>query len=253
VVGVRLVREGRAQAFASAGNTGAVLAAGLFELKRVRGVERPALAAVLPTGRGGTLILDVGANADSRPEHLVQFALMGSIYMEGVFGVARPKVGLLSIGEEETKGNALVQQAYPRIRELPINFVGNVEGKDIPTGELDVVVCDGFVGNVVLKLSEGLAGALTEIIRQEIGASIWTKVAGLGVLPAFRRVRRRLDYAEYGGAPLLGLNGVCIVAHGRSNALAIKNAVRAAAQAVDHDVVGRIAAGIASVEQGRPI
>ena len=246
VVGVRLVREGRAQAFVSAGNTGAVMAAGLFELKRVRGVDRPALAAVIPTLRGGSLLVDVGANADCRPEHLAQFALMGSVYMERVFGVSRPKVGLISIGEEESKGNLLVQQAYPRLRALPINFVGNVEGKDFPAGAVDVAVCDGFVGNVMLKLAEGMASAITGLIRQEIEASLVTKIAAIGVVPAFRRARRRMDYAEYGGAPLLGLNGTCIVAHGRSNAQAIKNAIRVAAQAVEQDVVHRIAEGIQS-------
>jgi glycerol-3-phosphate acyltransferase PlsX len=249
VVGVRLVREGRAQAFVSAGNTGAVMAAGLFELRRITGVHRPALAGVFPTRKGGTLVIDIGANADSKPEYLAQFAVMGSTYMEGVFGVRRPKVGLLSNGEEETKGSALVQAAHPLLKALPINFVGNVEGKEIPTGDVDVVVCDGFVGNVVLKLSEGLAGAITGLIREEINASLVSKLFAAGVLPAFRRVRKRLDYAEYGGAPLLGLNGVCIVAHGRSNALAIKNAVRVAAQAVESDVVGTIARGLAETAE----
>lgn len=245
VVGVKLVREGRARAFVSAGNTGAVMAAGLFELRRIRGVDRPALAAVFPTRTGGTLVVDVGANADCKPEYLAQFGLMGSIYMERVFGVNRPRVGLLSNGEEETKGSALVQAAHPRLRALPINFVGNIEGKEIPTGDVDVAVCDGFVGNVVLKLSEGLASMINGLIREEINASLFSKLCAVGVLPAFRRVRRRLDYAEYGGAPLLGLNGVCIVAHGRSNALAIKSAVRVASQAVESDVVGTIAQGLA--------
>jgi glycerol-3-phosphate acyltransferase PlsX len=245
VVGVRLVREGRAQAFVSAGNTGAVMAAGLFELRRIKGVDRPALAGVFPTRKGGTLVIDIGANADSRPEYLAQFALMGSAYMAGAFGIQRPRVGLLSNGEEETKGSTLVQTAHPLLRALPINFVGNVEGKEIPSGDVDVVVCDGFVGNVVLKLAEGLAGAITGMIREEINASLVSKLFAAGVLPAFRRVRRRLDYAEYGGAPLLGLNGVCIVAHGRSNALAIKNAIRVATQAVQSDVVGTIARGLA--------
>ncbi|MCC7368235.1 MAG: phosphate acyltransferase PlsX [Chloroflexi bacterium] len=245
VVGVRLVKDGRAQAFVSAGNTGAVMAAGLFELRRIKGVDRPALSAVFPTRKGGALVIDVGANADCKPEYLEQFAIMGSVYMERVFGVSRPRVGLLSNGEEETKGNSLVQAAHARIRALPLNFIGNVEGKEIPTGDVDVVVCDGFTGNVVLKLSEGLAGAITGLIREEINASLISKIFAAGVLPAFRRVRKRLDYAEYGGAPLLGLNGVCIVAHGRSNALAIKNAVRVAAQAVENDVVGQIARGVA--------
>jgi phosphate acyltransferase len=246
VVGVKQVREGRAQAFVSAGNTGAVMAAGLFELRRIKGVDRPALSGVFPTRKGGTLVIDIGANADAKPEYLAQFAIMGSAYMQGVFGIERPKVGLLSNGEEDTKGSALVQAAHPRLRELPINFVGNVEGKEIPTGDIDVVVCDGFVGNVVLKLSEGLAGAITGLIREEINSSLISKLFAVGVLPAFRRVRTRLDYAEYGGAPLLGLNGVCIVAHGRSNARAIKNAIRVAAQAVESDVVGTIARGVAA-------
>ena len=245
VVGVGLVKDGRAQAFVSAGNTGAVMAAGLFALRRIRGVDRPALAGVFPTRKGGTLVIDIGANADARPEYLAQFALMGAAYMEGVFGIARPKVGLLSNGEEETKGSALVQTAHPLLRALPINFVGNVEGREIPTGDVDVVVCDGFVGNVVLKLSEGLASAINGLIREEIQASLISKLFAVGVLPAFRRVRKRLDYAEYGGVPLLGLNGVCIVAHGRSNATAIKNAVRVARQAVESDVVGTITRAIA--------
>jgi glycerol-3-phosphate acyltransferase PlsX len=241
------VREGRAQAFVSAGNTGAVMAAGLFELRRIKGVDRPALSAVFPTRKGGTLVIDVGANADCKPEYLEQFAVMGSVYMEKVFGARRPRVGLLSNGEEDTKGNALVQAAHARIKRLSLNFIGNVEGKEIPSGDVDVVVCDGFTGNVVLKLSEGLAGAITGLIREEINSSIISKLFAVGVLSAFRRVRKRLDYAEYGGAPLLGLNGVCIVAHGRSNAVAIKNAIRVAAQAVQNDVVGTIARGLTDV------
>ncbi len=246
VVGAKLVREGRAQAFVSAGNTGALMTAGLFELRRIKGVSRPALTAVFPTSKGGTLVIDVGANADSKPEYLAQFGLMGSIYMERVFSVQRPRVGLLSNGSEETKGSTLVQQAFPMLKALPINFVGNIEGNQIPSGDLDVVVCDGFTGNVVLKLSEGLAGTINGLIRQEINASIISKLFAVGVLPAFRRVRKRLDYAEYGGAPLLGLNGICIKAHGKSSALAIKNAMRVAAQAVEHDVVGHISRGLAA-------
>jgi len=249
VVGVDLVRDGRAQAFVSAGNTGAVMAAGLFELKRLPGLERPALAAMLPRPCGKTLLIDVGANADCRPEHLAQFALMGSVYMERVFGVPDPSVALLSIGEEATKGNALVQQAHSKLREYPIHFVGNVEGKDV-LGELaDVVVCDGFIGNVLLKFAEGMASTFTGIIREEIEASWVSKLAALGLMPAFRRARQRMDYAEYGGAPLLGLNGLCIVAHGRSNALAIKSAVRVAAQAVQQQVVEHITRGLAEAQR----
>ncbi len=246
VVGIRLVREGRARAFVSAGNTGAVMAAGLFELKRLDGVDRPALAAPFPTQRGRTLIIDVGANADCRPEYLAQFALMGTAYARGVFGIADPSVGLLSIGEEETKGSALVQQAHARLRELPIRFVGNVEGKDVPAGLVDVVVCDGFVGNVLLKFAEGMAGTITGFIRQEIEASWFSKLAAVVLIPAFRRVRKRMDYAEFGGAPLLGLNGICIVAHGRSNARAIRSAVLAASEAVRQGVIEQIAHGVAA-------
>ncbi len=249
VVGTRLVRDGQAAAFVSAGNTGALMAAALFELKRIRGVDRPALAAILPTLRGKTLLIDVGANADCRPEHLAQFALMGSIYVQRVFGVVNPSVGLLSIGEEASKGNALVQQAYSLLAELPISFAGNVEGKDIPAGCADVVVCDGFVGNVVLKLSEGVATSLTEMIRQEIRRSWISRAAALGVLPALRRVRRRLDYAEYGGAPLLGVHGLSVAAHGRSNALAIKSAVRVAMRSMERDVVGHISRAMAESSQ----
>jgi glycerol-3-phosphate acyltransferase PlsX len=247
-VGARLVRAGRAQALVSAGNTGAVMAAGLFELRRLTGIERPALAAPFPTQRGTVLLIDVGANADCRPEYLAQFGLMGAAYMKGVFGVAEPTVGLISIGEEETKGNALVQQTHPKLRELPIRFVGNVEGKDVTAGLVDVAVCDGFVGNVLLKFAEGMATTITGIIREEVERSLWSKVVAAGLLPAFRRARKRMDYAEFGGAPLLGLNGICIVAHGRSNAMAIKSAVRAAAEAVRQGVISQIEAAVQGTE-----
>lgn len=251
VVGVKLVREGRASAFVSAGSTGALMAAGLFELKRIAGVERPAIGALFPTARGKTLIIDVGANADCKPEHLAQFGVMGSAYLERVFDVHRPSVGLLSIGEEETKGNALVLAAHPLLKQLPIHFVGNIEGRDIPHGTVDVAVCDGFTGNVVLKLAEGMAGTITSMIRAEINASLVSKVAAVGVLPAFRRVRTRLDHTEYGGAPLLGINGVCIVAHGSSNAKSIRGAIRVAVQAVEHGLVDHIARGIGDLPTPR--
>src|SRR5581483_2687390 len=169
-----------------------------------------------PTRRGATLLLDVGANADCKPDYLAQFALMGSIYVERSLGIVRPTVGLLSNGEEDEKGNALVLATLPKLRALPINFVGNVEGKDIPSGAVDVVVCDGFTGNVVLKLFEGLVSSITGLIREEISSSLVSKLFAVGVLPAFRRVRKRLSSEEYGGAPLLGLNGICIKAHGSS-------------------------------------
>ncbi len=245
-VGLGLVKEGRAEAFVSAGNSGAVMAAALFGLGRIEGVERPAIGTVYPTTVGKCFVLDIGANADCRPEYLLQFATMGAAYMERVFGVASPRVGLLSNGEEETKGNALAQATFPLLKASPLNFVGNVEGKDIPHGMADVVVTDGFSGNIVVKLSEGVASTLFDIMKAELTASPVYKLAALALKPAFRRVRARLDYVEYGGAPLLGVNGVVIIAHGRSNAPAIKNAVRVARQAVDQGLVGAIRAGLAA-------
>lgn len=244
VVGVKLVQQGEAQAFVSAGNTGAGMAAALLHLKRIPGVERPALAVIMPSQRGPICLIDGGANADAKPHWLAQFGLMGSIYMERVFGVDRPRVATLSIGEEETKGNQLVLAAQPLLRELPINYVGNAEGTDIPAGLAHVFVADGFVGNVALKLAEGVASFIVDALRQEIKAGIISAVAGLLLRPTFNRVRKRLDFAEYGGVPLLGVNGVCIIAHGRSNARAIENALRVAARAVEQDVVGHIGRGI---------
>jgi phosphate acyltransferase len=236
-----LVREGSAQACVSAGNTGAFMSAALFELKRIRGVERPAIAIVMPTPtRGRVLLLDIGANVDCKPEYLAQFGLMGAVYLEHVFGTHRPRVALLSIGEEPSKGNQLVQQAHPLLERLPINFIGNVEGKDIFGDLADVLVCDGFVGNVALKLIEGLAGTISRMLREELTASPGRKLLAAGLSGAFKDLRRRMDYAEYGGAPLLGINGVCIVAHGRSSPYAIQHAVRAAAEGVEHRVVDRL-------------
>jgi len=244
-VGIGLVREGRADGFVSAGNSGAVMAAALFGLGRIEGIERPAIGAVYPTSTGRCFIVDAGANVDCKPEYLAQFALMGSAYMERVFGVANPRVALLSNGEEETKGNSLIQACHPLLRASRLNFVGNVEGKVIHLGMADVVVCDGFAGNVVIKLSEGLASALFDILKTELTAGPVSRLAALALKPAFRRVMRRLDYAEYGGAPLLGVKGVAVIAHGRSNALAIKNAVRVAGQAVDQKLVDAITVGLA--------
>ncbi len=242
--GIGMVREGRADAFVSAGNSGAVMAAALFGLGRIEGIDRPAIGTVYPMMTGKCFLIDVGANADCKPEYLVQFAVMGSAYMERVLGVDRPRIGLLSNGEEETKGNALVQGCHPLLKASHLNFIGNVEGKDIPHGAADVVVSDGFAGNVVIKLSEGLASALFDILKKELTADFVSKLAALALKPAFRRVKRRLDYAEYGGAPLLGVNGVVIIAHGRSNPLAIKNAIRVAKLAVDQQLVETIKAGV---------
>ena len=244
VVGMREVKEGRAAAFVSAGNTGAMLAAGLFHLGRIPGVERPAIATVFPTQSSFTLIVDVGANADCKPEYLAQFGLMGAAYAEQVLQVSEPRIGLLSIGEEEEKGSQVVQRAHALLREQSPGFVGNVEGKDIPAGVVDVVVCDGFVGNVLIKFAEGVASTIGGIIREEVTSSPWSKILALGLRPAFRRAYGRLDYAEFGGAPLLGVQGVVIIAHGRSNARAIRSAIRVAHRAAEGRLVERIAEGL---------
>ena len=251
---MELVRDGRAVAMASAGNSGACVAAALFTLKRIEGVARPCLSTVLPTASGRpTLILDIGATTDSKPNYLAQFALMGSAYMKSVFSIANPKVGLLSNGEEDTKGDQLVQAAHVLIRKLAdqgaINFVGNVEGRDIPVGAVDVIVCDGFVGNVALKLSEGLSKMLLGTIREEIYSSTLNKLGGLILKGAFENVRTKLDYEVYGGAPLLGVRGVVIVGHGGSRAKAIKNAVRVARQAAEQQLSTKIAEQMAASAQ----
>lgn len=249
---LQLVRDGAAVGAVSAGNSGAMMAASLFTLKRIEGVDRPALGGVLPTRDSVCLVIDMGANTDCKPEYLLQFALMGSSYMERIFAVPSPRVGLLSNGEEETKGNELVQQAHQLLKAsaatLGLNFIGNVEGRDIPAGNADVVVCDGFVGNVVLKLSEGLAESLLGILRTQMTSSLPNKLAAAVLRPSLRKVFRRLDYAEYGGVPLLGVNGSAIISHGRSNAKAIKNAVRVARQTAETNVAGAIAEGLAKLQ-----
>lgn len=244
VVGMRLVRSGEADAFMSAGNSGGVLAAALLNLGRIRGIKRPALSTVFPTEKGFNFILDIGANTDCKPLYLYQFGVMGSIYAQRVLGVENPRVGLLSNGEEPGKGSMLVQDAFELLKDSDLNFIGNVEGKDVPAGIADVVVTDGFTGNVVIKLAEGAASLLLGIIGSEIRSR---KVAMLGAAlarPAFRAVKRRLDYAEYGGAPLLGVDGVVIIAHGRSNAKAISNAIRVAERAVEQQIVAHIKQGL---------
>lgn len=245
VVGMDLVRDGKAGAFVSAGNSGAVLAAGLFELGRIEGIDRPAISALYPTLHGHCLLLDIGANTEVKPANLVQFALLGSVYMEKVLGRARPRVALLANGEEDTKGSLVVQEAHNLLRQSQLNFVGNVEGRDIPTGELaDVVVCDGFVGNVVLKLSEGLSDTLFGLIKAEVNSSLLTKLGAGLMKAAFRRIKKRLDPEEVGGAPLLGVKGVVIIAHGRSKAKAIRNALRVAQQGVDQRMVEAVVEGL---------
>jgi glycerol-3-phosphate acyltransferase PlsX len=242
VVACRAVAEGRADAVVSAGNTGAMLAAGLLHLRRLPGVLRPAIAVPIPTTKGPSVLLDSGANADARPEHLLQFAHMGAIFAEEILDVARPRVGLLSIGEEPEKGNALTLEAHALLAESELDFAGNVESRDLLAGAGDVVVCDGFTGNVALKLLEGTIRTVLESLRAEIAATPRGKLGGLLIRPAARRLRTRLDPDTYGGAYLLGLRGLAVIAHGNSSRTAIANAIRLAARGVEHDVVERLAA-----------
>jgi len=233
-VGLRLVRDGKADGFVTAGNTGAAMATAKMVLGAIKGVDRPALAAVFPTAQGtATILIDVGANVDSKPQNLQQFAIMGDVYFRTIFAgrfstADHPRVGVLSIGEEESKGNDLTREAYKLIKELPMNFVGNVEGRDLYNGKADVLVCDGFVGNVALKISEGMVETVRFLLKQSLQATITSQVGFLLSRKAFADFKKRLDYSEYGGAPLLGIKGVCIVSHGSSNSNAIKNAVRVA-------------------------
>ena len=230
-VGLRLVRDGRASGFITAGNTGAAMATAKMVLGAIPGVDRPALAAVFPTAIGTVAsLLDVGANVDSKPHNLEQFAVMGEIYFRTLFGTKRPRVGLLSIGEEETKGNVLTREAFHLLQKLPLNFVGNVEGRDLYNGKVDVIVADGFVGNVALKISEGVANLVRSTLKESLKATITRQVGALLSRSAFTDFKKRLDHTEYGGAPLLGVKGVCIITHGSSNANAMKNAVRVAAE-----------------------
>ncbi|MEX0787112.1 MAG: phosphate acyltransferase PlsX [Dehalococcoidia bacterium] len=230
-VAMDLVKRGVANGVVSAGNTGAVMASALLKLGRVPGVERPAIGTMAPYTDLGILVLDVGANADCKPSYLVQFAQMGSVYMERVFGVARPRVGLLNIGEEDTKGNELMQQVYPRLQQIDINFVGNVEPDRVHLAVADVLVTDGFTGNVAVKVTEGTADFIFAQLRTAIMSRLQYRLAALVLRPALMAMRRRMDYGEYGGAPLLGVDGVVIVAHGRADSQAIKNGLRLAREA----------------------
>jgi glycerol-3-phosphate acyltransferase PlsX len=250
VVAVDLVKTGASDCFVSAGNTGGVLVSALLGLRRIEGItsERPALAAQVPTLNGVCILLDAGANVDVKTEWLAQFALMGSIYAEIALDRQRPSVATLSNGEEEGKGNAVLSEAVPLIRALPINYVGNVEGKDVTAGAADVIVIDGFAGNIFLKGAEGVVTTMTELIRQELTRSPLRKLLAAGLRPAFRDVRRHLSYEEYGGAPLLGVNGVCIVAHGRSTPYAMQNAIHAGARCVELRLVDKIRDRLASLE-----
>jgi glycerol-3-phosphate acyltransferase PlsX len=261
-VGLRLVREGRAAGFVTAGNTGAAMATAKMVLGALHGVDRPALAAVFPTAPGtAAILLDVGANVDCKPHNLEQFAVMGEIYFRSMFGNPRfgqstfgrssfaagrsPRVGLLSIGEEETKGNILTRESFQLLKRLPLNFVGNVEGRDLFNGHVDVIVADGFVGNVALKISEGVANLVRTVLKESLKATITAQVGYMLSRSAFSDFKKRIDHTEYGGAPLLGLKGVCIITHGSSNANAIKNAVRVAAEFSERNINKSIEQGLA--------
>ncbi|HWZ13244.1 MAG TPA: phosphate acyltransferase PlsX [Acidobacteriaceae bacterium] len=232
-VGLKLVREGKAAAFITAGNTGAAMASAKMVLGNLPAVDRPALATVMPTSAGSPcVLLDAGANVDCKPHNLEQFAIMGEMYARSVLKIPRPRVGLLSIGEEEGKGNELTKETFPLMRALDLNFIGNVEGRDIFNGHADVIVCDGFVGNVALKTSEGLARLVRDLLRRSLTSTVTARAGALLSRNAFHDFKKRLDYSEYGGAPLLGVRGVCIVGHGSSSDRAIMNAIRVAAEAV---------------------
>jgi glycerol-3-phosphate acyltransferase PlsX len=228
-VGLKLVREGMAAGFVTAGNTGAAMATAKMVLGALPGVDRPALANPMPSSTGNPcVLLDVGANVDCKPHNLEQFALMGELYARSVLKIPEPRVGLLSIGEEESKGNDLTREAFPLLKALPIHFIGNVEGRDIFSGQADVIVCDGFVGNVALKTSEGVGRFVRDVLRESLTRTVTAKVGALLSRQAFNEFRRRLDYREYGGAPLLGVRGICIIGHGSSNDRAIFNGIRVA-------------------------
>lgn len=236
VVGMDLVKRKEAGAFISAGNTGALLAGALFRIGRIKGIDRPALAPVLPTLRGGAMLIDAGANAECKPVNLLQFGVMGSAYMQGVLGVQNPRVALVNIGTEQGKGNALTKEAYALLEKSGLNFIGNIEARDIPEGAADVLVCDGFVGNVILKLTEGLAMTLFSQLKAEFTAGTASKLAAAVLKPGLKKLKDRMDYKQYGGAPLLGIAGGCIKAHGSSDALAIENAIMQAVRFIENKV-----------------
>lgn len=250
-----LVQEGKASAVVSAGNTGACMAAAIFILNPLKGIDRPAIAAIFPTLKEPMIMVDVGANVDCKPKHLFQFAVMGDVYARRIFGLQKPKVALLSNGEEDTKGNDLTKETFKLLRASLPNFTGNIEGKDIFKGEVDVIVCDGFVGNVVLKISEGLSDAMFKLLRAEISQASFLQKLGYPLLkPSFARFKKRVDYSEYGGAPLLGVNGICMICHGRSTAKAIKNAIGRAKNLVEQEVNAYIQREIESslINESRP-
>ncbi|HHY47515.1 MAG TPA: phosphate acyltransferase PlsX [Firmicutes bacterium] len=252
LVACGLVAGGEADAVVSAGNTGAAFAGALLRIKRIPGIDRPAIGTVFPTVSGACFLIDAGANVDPRPHHLLSFGLMGDLYAKRVLGIKNPRVALLSNGEEEGKGNELVYEAFHLLKSSRLNFIGNIEGKDIPLGGADVVVTDGFTGNVVLKLAEGLGGAIISMLKEGIESGVLTRLGGLLMMPALKTLKKKMDYAEYGGAPLLGVNGVVIIAHGRSRARAVRNSIKVAVDAVTARVVEEIRDGVAGLPEPAP-
>jgi glycerol-3-phosphate acyltransferase PlsX len=250
-IGIDLVKAGRADAFVSAGHSGVVMATSLVLLGTSKGVARPAIATVMPTLKDTFILLDAGANVDCKPEHLLQFALMGNTYCKLLLGKSIPKVALLSIGEEDTKGNELTKEAFKLIKNTRLNFIGNIEGKDMFTGKADVIVCDGFIGNIALKISEGLAETILKMLKREITSVSTGRIGYLMMKPAIRNFKKRTDYDEYGGAPLLGINGTCIISHGRSSAKAIKNALKVASDYASKRVFEAISTAIEDEFVGR--
>lgn len=248
VVAASLVQEGKADAVVSVGNTAAAMAVATLRLRRIPGIDRPAIATVMPSRNGATILLDAGAVVVCTVDNFKQFAVMGSVYAQKVLSIPNPRVGLLSVGEEESKGSELIRTAHKELAAMPINFIGNVEGRDLFSGEADVIVADGFVGNVALKVAEGLAEHIERSFRDALTSSPFAKIPLIMLLPFIKRLKKKLDYSEYGGAPLLGLNGVCIIGHGRSSAHAVANAVRAAKEAVNGGVVSTIQSAVTSVK-----
>jgi glycerol-3-phosphate acyltransferase PlsX len=244
-IAVRMVKEKKADAFVTMGNSGAAMATALLTLGRIKGIDRPGFGAVLPSGDSRTLLIDIGANVEVKPENLYQFALMGSIYMERVMGVSEPRIALLSNGEEEGKGTPAVREAYGLLKKSKLNFIGNAEGKDVPRGFADVIVSDGFSGNIMLKTLEGTAETLVDFLKNEIKKRPIAVAGAALAKPAFDALRKRLDYAEIGGAPVLGVDGVTIIGHGRSNSKAVKNAIRVAKLAVEGNLIEVIRTGLA--------
>ena len=243
-IGMKLLKNKEVDAFVSAGNTGAVTTAATLILGRIEGIERPALSIFITLPSSPILLLDVGANANCKPDYLVQFAQMGSVYMEKIFGVENPRVGLLSNGEEDIKGNSLVCEAHKMLRATKLNFVGNIEGNNLPYNKTDVVVTDGFTGNILIKVGEGIGTVIVHAVKQALASRPYLKIVALILKPALKNAFNSVDYSEYGGAPLLGVNGNVIIAHGRSNAKAISNALFIAKRAVEQDIVNAIKKGI---------